>query len=95
MLQAVAKGSKGFLIDGYPREVKQGEQFEKEVSDFSFCLCYQFFGKLIMRYTSETTYNKQIQFRSSTSNNVCCFIILHEIYFFMNKTYFLKNIRII
>lgn len=34
MLQAVAKGSKGFLIDGYPREVKQGEQFEHEVSDF-------------------------------------------------------------
>uniref|UniRef100_A0A914WBQ4 Nucleoside-diphosphate kinase n=1 Tax=Plectus sambesii TaxID=2011161 RepID=A0A914WBQ4_9BILA len=31
MLQAVQKGSKGFLIDGYPREVKQGEQFESEV----------------------------------------------------------------
>lgn len=23
--------SKGFLIDGYPREVKQGEEFEKKV----------------------------------------------------------------
>lgn len=32
MLKEVAKGSKGFLIDGYPREVKQGEQFESEVS---------------------------------------------------------------
>ncbi|KAJ1354844.1 adenylate kinase [Parelaphostrongylus tenuis] len=31
MLKAVAKGSKGFLIDGYPREVKQGEQFEREI----------------------------------------------------------------
>ncbi|KAK6011455.1 adenylate kinase, partial [Ostertagia ostertagi] len=31
MLKEVAKGSKGFLIDGYPREVKQGEQFENEV----------------------------------------------------------------
>ena len=24
-------GSKGFLIDGYPREVAQGEEFEKEI----------------------------------------------------------------
>lgn len=31
MLKEVAKGSKGFLIDGYPREVPQGEQFENEV----------------------------------------------------------------
>ena len=31
MLKEVAKGSKGFLIDGYPREVKQGDQFETEV----------------------------------------------------------------
>jgi adenylate kinase len=31
MVNAVAKGSKGFLIDGYPREVKQGEQFEREI----------------------------------------------------------------
>lgn len=31
MVNAVAKGSKGFLIDGYPREVKQGEQFENEI----------------------------------------------------------------
>uniref|UniRef100_A0A183U8L9 Adenylate kinase n=1 Tax=Toxocara canis TaxID=6265 RepID=A0A183U8L9_TOXCA len=30
MLEAVKKGTKGFLIDGYPREVKQGEQFESE-----------------------------------------------------------------
>lgn len=31
MIKEVKKGSKGFLIDGYPREVKQGEQFESEV----------------------------------------------------------------
>ncbi|KAK6754862.1 hypothetical protein RB195_013689 [Necator americanus] len=31
MLKAVAKGTNGFLIDGYPREVSQGEQFEKEI----------------------------------------------------------------
>ncbi|RCN50637.1 adenylate kinase [Ancylostoma caninum] len=33
MLKEVAKGSKGFLIDGYPREVKQGEQFENEIQE--------------------------------------------------------------
>ncbi|KAK6040081.1 adenylate kinase isoenzyme 5 domain protein [Cooperia oncophora] len=33
MLKEVAKGSKGFLIDGYPREVKQGEQFEREIQE--------------------------------------------------------------
>ncbi|XP_072488632.1 adenylate kinase isoenzyme 1 isoform X1 [Notamacropus eugenii] len=26
-----AESSKGFLIDGYPREVKQGEEFEKKI----------------------------------------------------------------
>ncbi|TKR72434.1 hypothetical protein L596_019880 [Steinernema carpocapsae] len=31
MLEATKKGSKGFLIDGYPREVKQGDQFEAEI----------------------------------------------------------------
>ncbi|PIO75207.1 adenylate kinase isoenzyme 5 domain protein [Teladorsagia circumcincta] len=30
MLKEIAKCSKGFLIDGYPRDVKQGEQFERE-----------------------------------------------------------------
>lgn len=32
MLKAIEKGSKGFLIDGYPREVVQGQQFESEVN---------------------------------------------------------------
>jgi adenylate kinase family enzyme len=32
VLKEVEKGSKGFLIDGYPREVIQGEKFEEEVS---------------------------------------------------------------
>lgn len=30
-MMAKADVSKGFLIDGYPREVKQGEEFEKKV----------------------------------------------------------------
>lgn len=29
---ASLSGSKGFLIDGYPREVKQGEEFGRRVS---------------------------------------------------------------
>ncbi|KAI6205155.1 Adenylate kinase isoenzyme 1 [Aphelenchoides besseyi] len=37
ILKAVKNGSRGFLIDGYPREVKQGDQFEEEVSS-SFIL---------------------------------------------------------
>ena len=37
MLKEVAKGSKGFLIDGYPRQVQQGMQFEQEVHLCFFC----------------------------------------------------------
>lgn len=36
---AKADVSKGFLIDGYPREVKQGEEFEKKVRTGAV-LCY-------------------------------------------------------
>ena len=31
MVKAVKAGSKGFLIDGYPREVDQGIAFENQV----------------------------------------------------------------
>lgn len=31
MLLACANGSKGFLIDGYPRDIDQGKKFESEV----------------------------------------------------------------
>ncbi|KAI6219706.1 hypothetical protein M3Y95_01095300 [Aphelenchoides besseyi] len=31
MVKAIGKESKGFLIEGYPREVKQGDQFEAEI----------------------------------------------------------------
>ena len=31
MLKAVKAGSKGFLIDGYPKEVDQGMAFENQV----------------------------------------------------------------
>lgn len=42
MLKEFSKGSHGFLIDGYPREVKQGQQFESEVQNY-FCACFEFF----------------------------------------------------
>ncbi|VDM69797.1 unnamed protein product [Strongylus vulgaris] len=31
IVKEVKKGSKGFLIDGYPRDIKQGELFEDEI----------------------------------------------------------------
>lgn len=34
---AKADVSKGYLIDGYPREVKQGEEFEKKVGEGMRC----------------------------------------------------------
>merc|ERR1712035_55733 len=34
-------GSKGFLIDGYPREVAQGEEFEKEVAPCAHILYFE------------------------------------------------------
>lgn len=34
---AKADVSKGYLIDGYPREVKQGEEFEKKVGQSARC----------------------------------------------------------
>lgn len=37
---AKADVSKGFLIDGYPREVKQGEEFEKKVGEGMRCWVY-------------------------------------------------------
>lgn len=40
---AKADVSKGFLIDGYPREVKQGEEFEKKVRTGAV-LCYPVLG---------------------------------------------------
>ena len=41
MLEAVKKGSKGFLIDGYPREVKQGEQFEAEIQAAALVIYFE------------------------------------------------------
>jgi len=58
MVKAVQKGSKGFLIDGYPREVKQGEQFESEIQP----------SKLVIFFdVSEDTLVKRCLKRAETS----------------------------
>jgi len=61
MLKEVAKGSKGFLIDGYPREVKQGQQFESEILE---CTTVIFFD------VSEETMTKRLLGRGATSGRV-------------------------
>jgi len=35
------KTSKGYLIDGYPREVKQGEEFEKKIRECTMLLHFE------------------------------------------------------
>ena len=40
MLKKVS-GSKGFLIDGYPREVAQGQEFEKEIAPCAWILYFE------------------------------------------------------
>uniref|UniRef100_A0A7E4VTX9 adenylate kinase n=1 Tax=Panagrellus redivivus TaxID=6233 RepID=A0A7E4VTX9_PANRE len=41
MVKAAQGGSKGFLIDGYPREVKQGDQFEHEIQSATLVLYFE------------------------------------------------------
>ena len=38
---AKVEGSKGFLIDGYPREVDQGKEFEKEIAPCTKILYFE------------------------------------------------------
>ncbi|KAK6195177.1 hypothetical protein SNE40_000655 [Patella caerulea] len=44
---AKAATSKGFLIDGYPRELEQGIRFEKEVVPAQFVLCFDVSDKIM------------------------------------------------
>ena len=44
------KTSKGFLIDGYPRQVDQGIEFEKQV----FYLKYRIFNSKIILFNAST-----------------------------------------
>ncbi|MFH4975318.1 hypothetical protein AB6A40_002027 [Gnathostoma spinigerum] len=61
IVEAVEKGSKGFLIDGYPREVKQGVQFEEEIQPCKLCIFFD---------VSEETLVKRCMHRAETSGRV-------------------------
>ncbi|KAJ8038416.1 Adenylate kinase isoenzyme 5 [Holothuria leucospilota] len=58
---AVAADSKGFLIDGYPREVQQGEAFEKMIAESSFVLYFEL---------SDETMTARLLNRAQTSGRV-------------------------
>uniref|UniRef100_A0A0N4Z7L5 Adenylate kinase isoenzyme 1 n=1 Tax=Parastrongyloides trichosuri TaxID=131310 RepID=A0A0N4Z7L5_PARTI len=58
MVKAIQKGSKGFLIDGYPREVKQGEQFESEIQEAKTVIYFE---------VVEATLVKRLLGRAATS----------------------------
>jgi len=45
MLKEFSKGSHGFLIDGYPREVKQGQQFESEIMEAALVVYFEVSGE--------------------------------------------------
>merc|ERR1711887_149600 len=51
-------GSKGYLIDGYPREVAQGEQFEAEIAPCAHILYFE---------VSDDTMTKRLLKRGETS----------------------------
>ncbi|XP_060602069.1 uncharacterized protein LOC132755252 isoform X5 [Ruditapes philippinarum] len=58
---AKASTSKGFLIDGYPREMEQGTRFEKEVAPCQFALYFE---------VSDETMTKRLLGRAETSGRV-------------------------
>lgn len=58
---AKAATSKGFLIDGYPRELEQGIRFEKEVAPAKFVLCFD---------VSDETMTQRLLGRAQTSGRV-------------------------
>ena len=41
MMRATLRGSRGFLVDGYPREEKQGIAFEETVCPARLCLYFR------------------------------------------------------
>lgn len=60
-MQAKASTAKGFLIDGYPRELEQGLRFEKEVAKAQFVLCFD---------VADDTMTKRLMGRAATSGRV-------------------------
>ncbi|BFZ20716.1 hypothetical protein BsWGS_23755 [Bradybaena similaris] len=60
-MEVRASISKGFLIDGYPRELEQGLRFEKEVAPAKFVLCFD---------VSDDTMTKRLLGRAQSSGRV-------------------------
>ncbi|CEF69593.1 Adenylate kinase isoenzyme 1 [Strongyloides ratti] len=58
ILQSIEKGSKGFLIDGYPREIIQGEKFESEIQEAKTVIYFE---------VAESTLVKRLLYRAQTS----------------------------
>lgn len=56
-----AKDSKGFLIDGYPRELDQGKRFEAEVAHVDGVIYF---------HVSDETMKKRLLKRAETSGRV-------------------------
>uniref|UniRef100_A0A5S6R341 adenylate kinase n=1 Tax=Trichuris muris TaxID=70415 RepID=A0A5S6R341_TRIMR len=61
MLKALTQGSKGFLIDGFPRDVTQGEKFEAEILACAHVLFFD---------VSEETMIKRLIGRGASSGRV-------------------------
>ncbi|XP_070795546.1 adenylate kinase isoenzyme 5 isoform X1 [Pituophis catenifer annectens] len=56
------ENSKGFLIDGYPQEIQQGEQFENEIGEPSLVIC--------MDCSSKTMSSRLLQRSQCLEDNV-------------------------
>lgn len=61
MIKAAFKGSNGFLIDGYPREVEQGRKFEETIKPCD---------KVLYFNVSDATMTSRLTFRGKTSGRV-------------------------
>jgi len=61
MVKAASLGSRGFLIDGYPREVRQGELFESMIKPSDACLFFN---------VTDETMTKRLLGRALTSGRV-------------------------
>ena len=61
MMRSTLRGSRGFLVDGYPREEKQGIAFEELVCPAQLCLYFR---------ASDGTMLKRMRKRGETSGRV-------------------------
>jgi len=61
MIKAAFKGSQGFLIDGYPRELDQGRRFEEAIKPCD---------KVIYFNVSDKTMTSRLTYRGKTSGRV-------------------------